>query len=162
MASEGHPATEKSAGKSRGAKSAGHFGVLPSLLGYNLRRAQIHVFQDFADTVGRHNITPGQFGVLTIIGANPGLNQSELGSAMGVDRSTVVAVIDRLENRNLMIRGPSPQDRRSYALRLSEQGETMLSELTPLVRDHDRAAAGCLSDEEMETLVDLLRRLSES
>ena len=140
-------------------KSAAGFGILPRLLGYNVRRANVKFFQNFSDIVGGHDVTPGQFGVLAIIDANPGLNQSELGQAMGVDRSTVVAVIDRLEGRGLVVRDPSPKDRRSYALRLSDVGVEFLRELIPIVEKYDRQAAGRLTDKEVETLVDLLRRM---
>jgi len=136
-----------------------NYGLLPELIGFNLRRTQIKIFQAFAETVGRHDITPGQFGVLEIINANPGLNQSELGVAMGVDRSTVVAVIDRLEGRDLVVRAPSPKDRRSYALRLSPGGEELLATLQPLVRAHDKRAGAALSDDEVASLIGLLRRL---
>ena len=132
---------------------------MPRLLGYNVRRANVKYFQNFGDIVGDHDVTPGQFGVLAIIDANPGLNQSELGQAMGVDRSTVVAVIDRLEGRGLVVRDPSPKDRRSYALRLSDTGARFLQELVPVVEQYDRQAAKALTDKEVETLVDLLRRL---
>lgn len=158
------------AGKTAGAGNAGRararnavdYGILPELIGFNLRRTQIKIFQAFAETVGRHNITPGQFGVLEIINANPGLNQSELGVAMGVDRSTVVAVIDRLEDRALVVRAPSPRDRRSYALRLSPDGEALLAILQPQVRAHDQRAGRCLSEQEMATLIGFLRRLEEN
>ena len=148
------------ANKSDAAQGASaRFGVLPRLLGYNVRRANVKFFQNFSEIVGRHDVTPGQFGVLAIIDANPGLNQSELGQAMGVDRSTVVAVIDRLEGRGLVVRDPSPKDRRSYALRLSDVGVKLFSDLIPVVEQYDRQAASKLSDEEVETLVDLLRRM---
>lgn len=135
------------------------YGLLPGLIGFNLRRTQIKIFQAFAQTVGRHDVTPGQFGVLEIVNANPGLNQSELGAAMGVDRSTVVAVIDRLEDRDLVVRAPSPKDRRSYALRLSRTGEELLAILQPLVREHDQRAGQCLNDDEQAALISYLRRL---
>jgi len=140
-------------------KDSARFGILPRLLGYNVRRAHVKFFQNFSEIVSGQDVTPGQFGVLAIIDANPGLNQSELGQAMGVDRSTVVAVIDRLEGRGLVVRDPSPKDRRSYALRLSDVGESLLSDLIPMVEKYDREAANKLSDEEVETLVDLLRRM---
>jgi DNA-binding MarR family transcriptional regulator len=140
-------------------KASAKFGILPGLLGYNVRRANVKFFQNFSEIVAGHDVTPGQFGVLAIIEANPGLNQSELGQAMGVDRSTVVAVIDRLEGRGLVVRDPSPKDRRSYALRLSDIGVKLLHDLIPMVEKYDRQAAHRLSDEEVVTLVDLLRRM---
>ena len=146
-------------GSTKENKGTARFGILPRLLGYNVRRANVKFFQNFSEIVSGHDVTPGQFGVLAIIDANPGLNQSELGQAMGVDRSTVVAVIDRLEGRDLVVRDPSPKDRRSYALRLSDKGQNLLSDLIPMVEKYDRQAANKLTDEEVVTLVDLLRRM---
>ncbi len=144
------------------ARSSVDYGMLPNLIGFNMRRTQIKIFQAFAETVGRYDVTPGQFGVLEIIHNNPGLNQSELGVAMSVDRSTVVAVIDRLEDRDLVVRAPSPKDRRSYALRLSSGGEELLRTLQPLVQEHDQRAGQCLSAAEQATLIDYLKRLEKS
>jgi DNA-binding MarR family transcriptional regulator len=135
-------------------------GILPSLVGFNLRRAQVAVFQDFAISLQSYRITPGQFGVLTIIQCNPGLNQTRLGEAMGVDRSTVVAVIDRLQSRGLVCRAPSEIDRRSYALHLSDEGARLMTELNPIVRAHDRRMASRLSPEEVVVLNRLLSRLA--
>ena len=95
------------------------FDLLPTLVGYQLRRAQISVFDDFVKTMTSVQITPGQFGVITLIAANPGLTQSALARAVGIKRSTMVVVIDALEGRRLVKRRPSVIDRRSYALVLS-------------------------------------------
>ena len=82
--------------------SEGHDeGILPELLGYHLRRAQLAVFADFARSMTGIDLTPGQFGVLARIAANPGLSQSALGRAVGIERSSVVAVIDRLDMHGL-------------------------------------------------------------
>lgn len=135
-------------------------GLLPDLIGYNLRKAQIGVFQDFQDAVAPRDITPGQFGVLVLIRENEGLSQTELGEAIGTDRSTMVTVIDRLEGQGWVIRAPSPTDRRSYALKLSEEGHRFVEELTGTIRDHERRIAGNLTVAEQRQLIDLLRRIS--
>ena len=75
------------------------YAILPDLIGYNLRRAEAAMMQDFVRALGELGITPGQFGTLVLIDANSGLNQTALGNALGIDRSTVVSVIDRLEAR---------------------------------------------------------------
>lgn len=137
-------------------------GPLPELIGYNLRRAQVAVFQSFQQAVSPHDITPGQFGVLTLIRENTGLSQSDLGAAVGIDRSTMVAVIDRLESRGLVIRAPSPNDRRSYALRLSDKGEALMEELVPRIQEHDRGMVRDLSEDEVGQLIDFLRRISRT
>src|SRR5438876_1698156 len=93
-------------------------GILPELLGYQLRRTQIAVFQNFSRAMESLDVTPGRFGVLEVIAANSGLSQSELGALLGIDRSTIVGVIDRLERDGLVRRLPAPNDRRSHALKL--------------------------------------------
>jgi DNA-binding MarR family transcriptional regulator len=105
-------------------------------------------------------VTPGQFGVLQVIAANPGLSQSELAKAIGVDRSTVVAVIDRLEQQELVVRAPSPTDRRSHALKLSPKAARLLDELAARVRRHEDRVAAALSPRERSRLIELLKRIS--
>jgi DNA-binding MarR family transcriptional regulator len=137
-------------------------GILASLLGYHLRRAQVAVFQHFSAAMGEADITPGQFGVLSVVNSNPGLSQTQLGNALGIDRSTVVAVIDRLEARGLVVRDTAPNDRRSHALRLSEAGATLLRQLEEMVRAHERHIGRALSAEDQRLLITLLDRVAES
>ena len=149
--------------RSRNGKSGKmDLGPLPDLIGYNLRRAQIAVFQSFQAAVAPHDVTPGQFGVLIMIMENEGLSQSDLGTAVGIDRSTMVAVIDRLESRGLVVRAPSPNDRRSYALRLSDKGTELMQELIPRIQAHDRGMVKDLSAAETTQLIDFLRRIARA
>jgi DNA-binding MarR family transcriptional regulator len=155
------PASRRSRG--RPAKPGGlALGPLPALIGFNLRKAQAAIFHSFQDAVAPHDVTPGQFGVLVMIRENEGLSQSDLGNAVGIDRSTMVAVIDRLEARGLVIRAPSPHDRRSYALRLSPQGHSLMDELIPRVEAHDRSMAQELSKQEQAQLIDFMRRIART
>ncbi len=148
-------------GKASGATgTAARRGVLPNLLGYQLRRAQIAVFQNFARAMTDFDITPGRFGVLEVIAANAGLSQSELGAILGIDRSTVVAVIDRLEADGLVRRMKAPNDRRSHALQLSEKGAVTLAILEQRVAAHERDIAAGLSAAERKTLLKLLSRIA--
>jgi DNA-binding MarR family transcriptional regulator len=135
-------------------------GLLPDLLGYRLRRAQAAVFEHFARTVGAEaETTPGLFGMLQVIAANPGLCQSRLAEAMQVDRSTIVAVIDRLEAQGLVARAPSRRDLRSYALEPTRKGRQALRRMEALVLRHEEEIAAALSPAERRTLLELLARL---
>lgn len=135
-------------------------GMLKTLLGYHLRRAQVAVFQHFSETMGEADITPAQFGVLSVINGNPGLSQTQLGNALGIDRSTVVAMIDRLEARDLVKREAAPNDRRSHALRLAEAGVALLHRLEDLVRAHERHIGRELSPADQRQLIALLDRVA--
>ncbi|CAI09180.1 MarR family winged helix-turn-helix transcriptional regulator [Aromatoleum aromaticum] len=135
------------------------FGILPSLAGYQLRLAQIAIFRDFAAALGEFDVTPGLFGVIVIIDANPGLKQSELARAAHLDRSTVVSVIDNLERRRLVERRPAENDRRSNALVLTPDGIALLKKLKRRVGEHEKRLVEHLSEEERVTLVTLLQKI---
>lgn len=135
-------------------------GILPTLLGYHLRRAQTAVFKHFAEAVGSaEDITPGLFGMMQVIAANPGLCQSRLAEAMGVDRSTIVSVIHRLERRGLVERLASPLDRRSHELHVTREGRAALRRMEKLVLRHEAEIAEGLTPAERTTLMRLLARL---
>ena len=136
------------------------YGILTELVGYRLRRAQAAVFGHFLSSVGEHGVTPGRFGVLILIEANPGLSQSALAEALGIERSTMVTVIDRLESRGWVERISSKTDRRSYALALTAAGTDLLARATPLVRRHERQFNAGLSEEEKAALIELLERIT--
>ncbi|HEY3918488.1 MAG TPA: MarR family transcriptional regulator [Stellaceae bacterium] len=135
------------------------FGLLPDLIGYHLRRAQSAVFQDFAASMNGTDITPGQFGVLALIEANAGLSQTRLAQILGIDRSTLVAVIDKLERQRLVERAARPNDRRSHALRLSPAGQARFQALARRVRRHEARIARRLTVRERATLIAFLQRI---
>ena len=97
-------------------------GVLDGHLGYFVRRLQVWIFQDFVRTLAAFDIRPAQFSVLVVIEANPGLSQADLGETLGIERARLVRLLDGLEKRGLTRRQPSPTDRRSHALSLTEAG----------------------------------------
>ena len=137
-------------------------GILPGLIGFNLRCAQVAVFQDFKRRVGAAEISPPQFGALVLIEANRGISQSAIAAALRFDRSTLVQIIDRLEERGLVVREVSARDRRSHALKLTEEGERQLTELKRLVAAHEEHITGRLDAGEKRTLAELLRRVYQT
>src|SRR5688500_20149023 len=74
-------------------------GVLTGLLGYRLRVAQQAVFRDFARAIPE--ASPGRAGILLLIEANPGVTQSRLAQAVGLERPTLVGVLHVLDARAL-------------------------------------------------------------
>ena len=135
------------------------YGLLPELLGYQIRQAQIAVFQDFTATLADESLTPTLFGTLVLVDANPGIKQSDLARAIQLDRSTVVTVIDTLEKRGLVARHRAPQDRRSNALRLTEAGAALLAAVRPRVVDHEARLVAELDDDERRVLASALRKV---
>jgi DNA-binding MarR family transcriptional regulator len=136
-----------------------HYGLLPGLVGYQLRMAQIALFRDFAQGPGEHDVTPGLFGVLVIIEANPDLKQSDLARAAHLDRSTVVTVIDNLQRRGLVERRAALNDRRSNAIRLTPDGSALLRKLKRQVNQHEKRLLRNFNTAERELFLGLLQKV---
>jgi DNA-binding MarR family transcriptional regulator len=136
-------------------------GHLDGLLGYRLRRAQLAVFQDFITSMRDYDLRPAQFSVLAIIQANPGLKQSRVSEALGINRANFVALLDELETRKLARRAPAPGDRRSNALFLTPKGEAFLDEaFRHLQARHERRLDETLGAADKQNLLALLDRLA--
>jgi DNA-binding MarR family transcriptional regulator len=155
------PEATRFAGAKRDDRSAApiDYGKLPDYLGFNLRRAQAAMFGDFARLTGDLDLTPGQFSLLVLLAANPGISQIGLSRAFGLDKSTVSPSIDRLEKRGLVVRTRTPNDRRFYALELTPAGQALLARATERVETQERAMAAALSPGERSTMIDMLRRV---
>lgn len=136
-------------------------GILPTLLGYVLRRTQSAVFADFVGTLQGAGaaLTPGEFGLLVLVARNTGLSQMALARALGIDRSTLVPILDRLQARGLLVRRRSPTDARTHALALTPSGDKALARFTSLVRSHEKRIASRLSTAETRTLIALLEKV---
>ena len=132
-------------------------GALAGLLGYRLRLAQQAVFRDYASSVGE--VSPGRVGILLLVEANPGVTQSRLARAVHLDRSTMVGVIDKLEERALIERRRG-EDRRTNGLWLTRGGRTLLSRMKERIEQHERRFAARLTPAERGQLIALLEKLS--
>ncbi|WP_213773365.1 MarR family transcriptional regulator [Bradyrhizobium sp. dw_78] len=108
-------------------------GELSELLGYSLKRAQLRIFEDFLRCVAPLQLTPAQFSVLLLVDRNPGRNQTEIASTLGILRPNFVAMLDSLESRDLCARIRSTSDRRSHILVLTDKGRAVLARAKKLV-----------------------------
>ena len=108
-------------------------GELSELLGYSLKRAQLKVFEDFLRCVAPLQLTPAQFSVLLLLDRNPGRNQTEIASTLGILRPNFVAMLDNLESRDLCARIRSTNDRRSHILVLTDKGRAVLARAKKLL-----------------------------
>ena len=134
-------------------------GPLPSLLGYALRRAQVAVFADFIASFAELDLRPAQFSALLLIRHNPGSKQSDVAEALGILRPNFVAMMDELDHRGLTQRTTSKEDRRSYAIYLTEAGEALLTDAMRVVAAHEGRLTAALRPGEQEQLIDILTRI---
>jgi DNA-binding MarR family transcriptional regulator len=111
-----------------------------------------------AEALASIDLTPALFALLNLIGAREGAIQQQLGSALGIDRSTMVSLIDQLESAGLGTRRPSATDRRAREVSITPKGRRLLRRARGLISQvQDEVLAG-LTAEERHQLLTLLRR----
>jgi DNA-binding MarR family transcriptional regulator len=102
---------------------------LESSLGYSLRRAHLSTYGDYNAAMEPFDVRPAQFAVLMLIQSNPGLTQSAICTALGIQKTNFVSLLDKLETRGLTERRRVGGDRRSSALHLTADGEAFVSRM---------------------------------
>jgi DNA-binding MarR family transcriptional regulator len=122
------------------------------------RASHTHV----AEALHSIGLTPALFGVLNVLGAREGAIQQELGSAMGIDPSTMVSLIDELESAGLAKRRPHPDDRRARQVSITAKGRRQLERARNLAFDAEGEVLRGLTAKEHRDLVKLLRRALDS
>src|SRR5215475_9526504 len=136
-------------------------GELSELLGYSLKRAQLKIFEDFLRCVAPLQLTPAQFSVLLLLEKNPGRNQTEIASTLGILRPNFVAMLDGLESRDLCTRMRSSNDRRSHVLMLTDKGRSVLARAKKLVATkHEARLNELLGPANRAALLTMLTRIA--
>jgi MarR family transcriptional regulator, lower aerobic nicotinate degradation pathway regulator len=107
-------------------------------------------------------LTPALFGLLNVLGAREGAIQQEIGSAMGIDPSTMVSLIDQLESAKLAKRRPHPMDRRAREVVITPRGRRALERGRRLAAQVEDDVLRGLTAAERRQLLTLLRRALDS
>lgn len=137
------------------------YGVLDSLMGYAVRRAQIKMYETFIMAMAPWGITPPRFSAMVIVSLNPGLKLTQLAKIMGIARSGAVILVDALEELGYMQRLPAPEDRRAFSLALTDKGKADLAKITEAVKAQDEDVINTLDTEEQSQLHRLLLKLCD-
>ncbi|MFF3327955.1 MarR family winged helix-turn-helix transcriptional regulator [Streptomyces sp. NPDC002888] len=129
--------------------------------GYLLYRLGLRSGQLFNTSLQESGLRLRHYAVLRFLAGADGALQRELSTRLGYDPSAIVGLVDDLEKLGFAERRPSPDDRRSRIVVLTEDGRGFL-------RDTDEAGLrvtnellGPLDPAERQTLHDLLLRVAE-
>jgi DNA-binding MarR family transcriptional regulator len=121
-----------------------------------------HAAQEFARRVAELDLTPPQAGLLRAVAVEPGRSQQAIARQLGTPATRLVALVDDLERRGLVQRRRNPDDRRLYAVDLTEAGRALMARIGRVAREHDDALLDGLDPAERERLRELLSRIAES
>lgn len=134
-------------------------GSLTGLLGYHVRLANVTMLRHFTDTLSELDLTQKQCATLRLIANNVGVSQIDLAATLSTDRSTMMAIVDRLELRGFVIRKRSTADRRRQELHLTPEGEAVLESSNKLISKHESKFTERFTPEELTALIEALTRI---
>ncbi|HTC43583.1 MAG TPA: MarR family transcriptional regulator [Steroidobacteraceae bacterium] len=134
-------------------------GILPNLLGYNVRRAHMALWRDFNRTVGVGIVRPGIFSMLVLIDENPGIAQIEIAVQLAIDKATIVGLIRLLQKQGWIDRRRSRVDRRRQDLYLTAQGRHELATLRRDMLEHETRFINLFNRQELTLFFEFLRRI---
>ncbi|MGM3174274.1 MarR family winged helix-turn-helix transcriptional regulator [Dickeya lacustris] len=132
--------------------------VIGRLLEAAMRLERDHLNPLFA----RFYLRPGEFDVLATLyrSGNPyALTPTQLYEALMMSSGGMTNRIDRLEQAQLVLRQPNPQDRRSALVVLTPDGITLINQLLNVHIDNERQLLSALSLNEQQQLNELLKKL---
>jgi DNA-binding MarR family transcriptional regulator len=130
-------------------------------LAFLLSQVGAHAAMRFGRRLESIGLTPPDAGILRKIATDPGISQQAMAEHLGVVPSRMVALLDGLEQRGLVQRASSPDDRRSHALRLTPRGQETLGQIMRIGGEHEQDLCAALDARERTTLAELLRRVAE-
>jgi DNA-binding MarR family transcriptional regulator len=138
-----------------------HGSDLDGLLGYQLQMANLIAINDAREALAEHGITPAKLTALMLIQANPGCDQTALGRALRINRSSAMKIVNFLEEKGLIERRPG-RNLRTNALYVLPDGEKRLKEMLATLRDVDATLSERLTPNERQTLFKLLGKLGHA
>jgi DNA-binding MarR family transcriptional regulator len=137
--------------------------VLAAYVAHLLRRAHIRAnrFAPAFEPSGGGAGNARDFQVLDVLSepAAATYSQQDLGELLGINRTTMVKLVDRLETAGQVARSRNPDDRRSYVLELTDGGREAIKALEPAMAAADDRLTAALSPAERDRLDELLAAL---
>ena len=133
---------------------------LDNCINYLLTGAQHAVFQYMKKNLSQFDITPIQYGVLGCIWEFDMHNPKEIAAHLGVENSTISGILERMENKGMIRRMIDSTDRRFIHIELTDLSKSLEVPVRTVVTEVDNNVLAQFSEEEINTLKDMLRRIN--
>ena len=101
--------------------------------------------------------------IIEFVAKNPTASQADIAREAGMKAPLLVKILDDLTQKGLLVREPSPTDRRRHRLRLTDEGEALREQIraSHLAGNTELFAEAGLSNEEIETLLQVMHKLAD-
>ena len=113
------------------------------------------------ESVRQYGLTHAQFDIIATLGNTSGMSYKELGERTLITKGTLTGVIERLEQKGLVLRQRSIEDKRSYFVRLTESGDAVFRDVFPKVVAHGKQLFDGFSEAEFDEVDGALKKLRE-
>ena len=133
--------------------------ALSERLGFLLGRAHLAHGSIAQQALAPLSLGVKQHGALSVLVEEGPLSQQRLGERQGVDRTTMVAVVDDLEQRGLVERRRNPHDRRAYALHATREGRRLLRQANEATKRAEEEFLAPIPARDRRRLKQLLKTL---
>jgi len=129
-------------------------------VGFMLSQLGFETARRFGGLMSQTGLEPRQFALMRAISSAEGRSQNEVGESLHIPPSSMVAVIDVLEERGFVERRPHPGDRRARLLYMTAAGIEVLDRATTLAMGLESVVCNGLAPAERATLLDMLVRVA--
>lgn len=132
-------------------------------VGHLTRVVQVRLFQLYYEKLRHLHVTPGEFGVLSIVSAQPGIRHGALAQALAIRGPNLTKLVDKLVRGGWMERRAVNNDGRTAGHYLSDNARAKVQRILEEGAAHDeRVTAAALKASERKTLLRLLTKLAEA
>lgn len=131
---------------------------IPSFLSYRLRQVCLGIMDE---VLAAADLRPVEYATLTMLAAEPGLDQHRLAGRLAIDKMSMSNLADRLESRGLVTRRLDPADRRTRALHLTAAGLRLRRRLQPAALAAQDRILAPLRPKDRSVFVELMTRVIE-
>ena len=129
-------------------------------LAYLFKRAHADLAVLHEELLAPFGISAGELAVLMLIQAHEPESQQQVALRLGIDRTTMVELIDVLEDKGLVTRRPDAADRRRKVLELTAEGQATLPRATRASNQAEQQLLAELDENERIVLRNLMRRIA--
>jgi MarR family transcriptional regulator, lower aerobic nicotinate degradation pathway regulator len=129
--------------------------------GFLLRRTHQISAAVFENACARVGLTPAQYGVLTVLASEPGLDQTRLARALAFDKVTIMRVCKGLEERGLIERRMAEHSKRQMSVVLTPAGKKLLQQARGPAEQAYQRLLSPLTLTQRQQLIEILEALTQ-
>ena len=107
------------------------------------------------------SLSGSKWKVLAALSVEDGISQTKLADLIFVEGPTLVSMIDKLEQLELVKRKPDPKDRRNNLIFMTKKSEGMIKNIIDCVLELRKTITKNISDKELEITKKVLRKMTE-